>query len=252
MARPQKNTVEYFPFYCTEGKKMYYLEETYGNDGFATFIKLLRELAKTEYHYLNLSEKTTVMFLASKCKVSKETLLQIISDLVDLGKFNAMLWSENKVIWCQDFTDSIHDAYDKRNNKCITFEGLLHLLDGLGVRKLSKSNLKVDGNTQTILYNTKEKNTKEDFDVFWNLYDKKEQKEICIKLWNKLSENDKSTIIEILPSYVAWKSDKKFRPNPQTFLNQKRWLDEIPALAIKQKFVSHIPEHENDWHVKAK
>lgn len=157
MARPQKNTVSYFPFYCEDGKKMYYLEETYGNDGFATFIKILRELAKTEYHYLNLSENTTMMFLSSKCKVSKETLLSIIKDLVDLGKFNEMLWNENKIIWCQDFVDSIQDAYEKRKNKCITFDGLLLLLISLGVRKQPKQPLQGGINTQI-----KEKKIKEE------------------------------------------------------------------------------------------
>lgn len=162
MARPEKNTVAYFPFYCEDGKKMYYLEETYGNDGFATFVKLLRELAKTEYHYLNLNEKTTQMFLASKCKVSKETLISIINDLVDLGKFDAILWNENKIIWCQDFIDSIQDAYEKRKNKCITFDGLLQLLIGLGVRKPQKQPLKGDGNTQIKEDKKKEKEIKED------------------------------------------------------------------------------------------
>lgn len=142
MARPQKNTVTYFPLDCEEGKKMYYIEETYGNDGFATFIKILRELARSEYHYLNLSQPTTMMFLSSKCKVSRETLESIIKDLVELGKFNRLLWEENKVIWCQDFIDSIQDAYFKRKNKCITFDGLLLLLEGLGVRKPLKSKLK--------------------------------------------------------------------------------------------------------------
>jgi len=54
MARPEKNNVEYFPFICEDGKKMFYIEETYGNDGFATFVKLLRELAKADNHYLNI------------------------------------------------------------------------------------------------------------------------------------------------------------------------------------------------------
>ena len=38
MARPERNSVDYFPFLCEEGNKMFYLEETYGNDGFATFV----------------------------------------------------------------------------------------------------------------------------------------------------------------------------------------------------------------------
>lgn len=155
MARPEKNTVEYFPFLCEEGKKMFYLEETYGNDGFAVFVKLLRELAKTDYHYLDLSKNTTLMFLSAKCKVSKETLLNIIQDLVDLEKFHTELWLVNKVIWCQDFIDSIQDAYNKRKNKCIDLEGLLLHLHSLGVRKPSNIQSKVPDNTQTILEETK-------------------------------------------------------------------------------------------------
>ncbi len=148
MARPEKNTVTYFPLDCEDGKKMYYIEETYGNDGFATFIKILRELARSEYHYLNLSKPTTMMFISSKCKVSKEKLEAIIIDLVELEKFNRMLWEENKVIWCQDFIDSIQDAYLKRKNKCIDFDGLLTLLTRLGVRKSHELHEKAPNNTQ--------------------------------------------------------------------------------------------------------
>lgn len=161
MARPERNSVDYFPFYCEEGKKMYYLEEKYGNDGFATFIKILRELAKTNYHYLDLSKKTTIMFLSARCKISLETLNEIISDLVDLEKFNRELWEENKIIWCQDFIDSIQDAYSKRKNKCITLSGLLHLLDSLGVRKLNKSKSTGTENTQSKVEYSKEKEKKE-------------------------------------------------------------------------------------------
>ena len=162
MARPQKNTVDYFPFYCEDGKKMFYIEETYGNDGFATFVKLLRELARTEHHYLDLSKPATMMFLAAKCKVPKEVLNAIINDLCELGKFNYELWNENKIIWCQDFIDSIQDAYSKRSTKCISLQGLYSLLVSLGVRKPQKSTLKDNGNTQSKVKDTKEDKNKED------------------------------------------------------------------------------------------
>jgi hypothetical protein len=168
MARPERNNVDYFPFICEDGNKMFYIEETYGNDGFATFVKLLRELAKTNYHYLDLSKPTTVMFLSAKCKVSKETLLSIIKDLVELGKFDAVLWNENSIIWCQDFVDSIQDAYHKRNNKCITYDGLLQLLIGLGVRKLSKSKTTVPVNPQSIVEDTKPNESKENIIPTWD------------------------------------------------------------------------------------
>jgi hypothetical protein len=167
MARPERNNVDYFPFICEDGNKMFYIEETYGNDGFATFVKLLRELAKTNYHYLDLSKSTTQMFLSAKCKVSKEVLLSIINDLVELGKFDSVLWNENKIIWCQDFIDSIQDAYVKRNNKCITFEGLLHLLDSLGIRKLSKQTSKGGRNPQSIVEYIKEDKIKSNKITIW-------------------------------------------------------------------------------------
>ena len=164
MARPERNSVDYFPFFCEDGNKMFYLEETYGNDGFAVFVKLLRELARTEYHYLNLSKPSTLMFLSAKCKVAKDVLEMIINDLVDLGKFDSTLWKENRVIWCQDFIDSIQDAYKKRNNKCISYDGLLDILNGLGVLKLSKEPTKGPVKPQRKEKESKEEKSKEDLE----------------------------------------------------------------------------------------
>tara|TARA_R110000803_G_scaffold208426_1_gene277095 strand:+ start:283 stop:1050 length:768 start_codon:yes stop_codon:yes gene_type:complete len=185
MARPQRNNVDYFPFYCEEGEKMYYIEETYGNDGFATFIKLLRELAKVDYHYLNLSKPSSLMFLSAKCKISKEVLEAIINDLVDLGKFDSKLWKENKIIWCQDFIDSIQDAYIKRKSKCIDKGSLLLLLDSLGVRKLSKSSNKPSLSSQSTSINPQSKveyiiedKRKEELFENWITYRKQINKEI--------------------------------------------------------------------------
>lgn len=186
MARPERNNVDYFPFYCEEGKKMYYLEETYGNDGFAVFLKILRELAKTDYHYLDLSKKTTLMFLSAKCKVDTKLIESIIIDLVELEKFDSLLWNENKIIWCQDFIDSIQDAYSKRKNKCVTYEGLLHLLHGLGVRKLSKSKSTGGIKTQSIVKYSKVEEIKEENKKGKNNLSFSEIKKIELENWTKV------------------------------------------------------------------
>jgi hypothetical protein len=190
MARPQKNTVDYFPFYVEEGKKMFYIEETYGNEGFAVFVKLLRELARTEYHYLDLSQKATKMFLAAKCKVSIEFLEKLIIDLVELGKFNRQLWEENSIVWCQDFVDGIQDAYEKRKNKCITLQGLFSLLVSLGVRKQSKLPIKGGENTQTILKETKEEKTNSNY--FFDEESKTPNQLYEMKLDNYIYDNPKN------------------------------------------------------------
>lgn len=77
----------------------------------------------------------------------------------------------------------------------------------------------------------KEKEKEEEkysFDTFWNLYDKKVgNKDLIQKKWNKLSDKDQKSILEYLPRYISAQPDKKYRKNPDTFLNQKGWEHEI-------------------------
>jgi len=117
MARAQKNTVDYFPFLCKEGKAMFYIENKYGNDGYATWVKILRQMAVTNFHYLNLSMDEDWMFLAAKCRVSEQMLLDVINDLCRLGEFDDQLWCDKKILVSGKFLENIADAYKKRNTK---------------------------------------------------------------------------------------------------------------------------------------
>lgn len=221
MARPERNNVDYFPFICEDGNKMFYIEETYGNDGFSTFVKLLRELAKTNYHYLDLSKPSTMMFLSAKCKVSKEILNSIICDLVDLGKFDKTLWNENKIVWCQDFIDSIQDAYSKRNNKCITLDGLRVLLTSLGVLKHSKLQSKGVDNTQSIVEYSKVNKSKVNIPEF------SEFLKYALEKKPKVSQQDLKLKYD---SWITndWKNgnDKKINNWKSTLLNTLPYIKE--------------------------
>lgn len=130
MARPERNDVDYFPFYCKEGKTMFYIEQTYGNDGFAVWVKLLRSLATTNHHFLNLSSKPDLMFLSSKCRVEETLLLKIISDLAEFGEIDKELWEERRVIWSEKFIDSIRRVYDKRSNTLINKRAVIDIING--------------------------------------------------------------------------------------------------------------------------
>ena len=66
------------------------------------------------------------------------------------------------------------------------------------------------------------------FSDFWDLYDKKVgSKEKIEKKWNALSQSTKEQIIDYLPAYLEATPDKAYRKNPQTFLNNQSWEDEI-------------------------
>lgn len=242
MARPPRNTVDYFPFICDEGKKMFYIEETYGNDGFAAFVKLLRELAKTEYHFLDLNKKTTLMFLAAKCKTTIIVLENIITDLVELGKFDSYLWSECRVIWCSDFIDSIQDAYKKRNNQCITYEGLVILLQSKGILKQAKEPSIVLIKPQSKVKYSKVENSKEKemsiFNEFRMIYPgtkkgNKTEFDNFIKKhkdWKEVLSTLKLELESQISIKNLKKAKKQFVPqwkNLQTWINNRCWEEEI-------------------------
>ena len=66
-----------------------------------------------------------------------------------------------------------------------------------------------------------------DFSIFWNLYDKKVGRPKCEKLWEKLTVKEKHACLNYIPLYRQAQPDKQFRKNPETFLRNKSWNDEI-------------------------
>jgi hypothetical protein len=65
------------------------------------------------------------------------------------------------------------------------------------------------------------------FDEFWNLYDKRVGRAKCEKLWSKLTAKEKRDCIQYVPLYVQAQPDKQYRKNPETFLRNKSFYDEI-------------------------
>lgn len=67
-----------------------------------------------------------------------------------------------------------------------------------------------------------------DFEWFWNHYDKKVgDKQKLKKKWHKLTDEERQNAMNYLDLYKQSVPDKQFRKNPETFLNNKSWNDEI-------------------------
>lgn len=90
-----------------------------------------------------------------------------------------------------------------------------------------------------------DKNINIDFDFFWNDYDKKVgDKQKLKNKWNKLSDRERDQIMEYLPLYKEAVPDKQFRKNPETFLNNKSWLDEIVKRITPDNYKQSYAERE--------
>ena len=67
------------------------------------------------------------------------------------------------------------------------------------------------------------------FALFWKAYPRKVARDVALKTWGKLAPQGDllKTILSALESHKKQWTDKKFIPYPATWLNQKRWEDEI-------------------------
>ena len=87
----------------------------------------------------------------------------------------------------------------------------------------------------------------EEFEKFWKLYDKKTGcKDKLIKKWIKLSQKDKELIFDYIPKYKIAQPNKQYRKNPETFLNNKSWLDEIINVN-NNTFLKLLPEERDAY-----
>jgi hypothetical protein len=99
--------------------------------------------------------------------------------------------------------------------------------------------IKVDANdadkvTVTVKDTVKDINIS--FDVFWNLYNKKIGAKEKLKVkWQKLKDAERQKIIDTLPTFLANIKDKQYQPHPETYLNNKRWEDELTTVTPQSR-----------------
>lgn len=250
MARPQKNNVDYFPHYLSDGKKMFFIEQKYGNDGYASWFKILEKLAGTDYHYLNLNDESELMYLSAKCRISEDTLVELLTDLAKLGAINDELWA-SKIIWSDKFIESIQDAYLKRSNDCQSLTGLRVHLHGLGVLKgyvkpqsKEKESKEKESKEKQILYPWPTHNFINAWSA-WKDYKKSQHKFIYKKIsteqaalteLNKLTDSE-TVAIQIINQSIGngWKG----------FFQIKNYSN--AKTGFTQQFGEYLAKNDPDW-----
>ena len=113
MARPKKQTVDYFPHYCNGSRSLFILQSQHGNDGYAFWFKLLQILGKTEGHVFDYNNPDNWLFLITETHVPEDKAAAILETLATVGSIDKELWHQ-KIIWSQNFVDNVADVYMRR------------------------------------------------------------------------------------------------------------------------------------------
>lgn len=165
-------------------------------------------------------------------KIIKDSKNQHISKIIALSKYDEAsdkpsdkALDEATIKAIDKPTDTIIKQYKQLNKKQINI--ILEYYDSLPSDLLEEKLKEL---------NPIENSDKIGFDVFWDLYGKKKgDKDKVRKKWDNLSKETQKKIIDTLPEFKKTVSDIQFLPFPQTYLNDKRWNDEIVVESKKEE-----------------
>lgn len=238
MGRPRKQTVEYFPHYVTtDSKTKFILEESWGNNGYAFWFKLLELLGRSEGHYYDCSATSNEKYLVALMKIDLDTIHEIMETLVDLGNIDKELWEGRKVIWCQSLVDNLQDVYSKRTVSAPT-RPFTEQPEELKKEPEPEEKAKKRGRPKKAEAKPKRESCLSAeqmklFEKFYAVYPKKVDRATAERAWNKIKPTPDEDMTEKIVQAVeaSKKYDSRFRerqyiPNPATWLNAKGYLNE--------------------------
>lgn len=253
MARPRKNTVEYFPHICKSGKTISILEKKFGNDGYACWFKILEFLGDSEGHFFDCSDEYNWEYLKAKTLISEgERLIEIIDLLATVKAIDKDLWSQDKVLWSDNFLLGLAPVYQKRTTEMPPKPGLRNgkqLSEEFSWRKPHKGSkgkesiekekdIADSDESAAQFYITKKKkklNGKrlESFLRFWETFDYKKGKAAAADAWLDIPQLT-NTLVDQIVSAAKVEADnriaiieKGLTPKwAQGWITERRWEDE--------------------------
>jgi len=240
MPRPIKQGLNYFPIDIDmdNDDKIELIEAVHGVEGFGIIVKLLMRIYREGYFY-PWTEKEKTLF-AGKINKDVEQVQAIVDDAIRWGFFDKKAYREHQVLTSSGIQKRYLEATKRRNEiKMYAKILLIDINEYINIVLVNNNPTNVNIYPQSKVKESKGKETsvnvhlKNSFNRFWEIYPRKTAKQKAWEKWIKLKPDDDLVkqiciSIETHKKTPDWQKDNgTFVPYPATFLNQKRWEDEI-------------------------
>ena len=148
MARPTKNTVEYFSHDtdATGKRTLSILMNHFSHNGVSAWWQLLERLGDTDNHVIDIRNPEDFEDLAAKMGFKPERLDEILKKMAAMEAIDKKLYGYG-IIWCQHFVDRLAAVYKTRGRDLPTKPNLFN--DNLGL-KVPETELSVPETTLPI------------------------------------------------------------------------------------------------------
>jgi hypothetical protein len=92
----------------------------------------------------------------------------------------------------------------------------------------------------------KNKDIQDEFNEIWELYNKKVNKQSSYKAFKKIKKTEYPIIKQHIVKFVKTQENKQFQPHLSTYLNGKRWEDEIQVVQKNEFKLKNIATLNDD------
>ena len=189
------------------------MTSVYGSEGYGFYWIIVETLSMEEGYKLSLQKKSVYGVLSRRTQSTPEKIKEFVEDCInDFELFQ----SDGDYFW----SASLQRRLKKRDDKSEKARELVN-------RRWNKQKSNADKSAKKDTESRSSFSDKDKFEIFWSIYDKKVGKEKSSSLWNKLSKKDKEDCMKFIPLYIKERPNKQYRKNPETFLRNKSWNDEI-------------------------
>ena len=237
MARPVKNTVEYFPHYVNLSDVLNIMMDNFGNDGYIFFYRLYELLGRSEGHYLDCQKTLMWRQVLKYININEEDVANMMDMLVELEIADKELW-ESRIIWIESFVKDLSIVYHRRKSE-------LPSKPELGNSKLVENAQKC-AITPIVEYSKEsiksiDNEVENEFNNFITQYPpaKVDDKECALDAFKILTVEDRAAVIERMEyQNNFWNIpdfDKKYIPYAAKYLTEKRFYNKEIDKAIKDK-----------------
>lgn len=213
--------------------RIFYMQDRLSPNAFSVFIRIYR----MSEGYDSTPKPLSNTYFQRACNVSKNTVTRSVRELELLGIVNVQRRARANSLYSINLenVDNLYKSNTNESQKDVA-------LQPPEVTVVSQNRV---GTKENLI---KQNNTKENsitlnisFDVFWDLYDYKKNKQDCISKWHSMTDEERSLTINNLEGYIKSTPDKTYRKYPLNYLENQTWNDEVLAVPSKDntKGIAH-------------
>ena len=208
--------------------KLQHLMLDYGLEGYGLYWYCLELIVnKFDVSNINFDLKHDARIIAKNTGSTEERVSKMMLKMVELGLFE----DSEGIITCLKLGNRLETSQtgnpvmrrvikEIKDKSCHSHDSVMRdkiRLDKIRVDKIRVDKKRIDQQVD------------DGFDLFWNAYPKKVGKGKAVEAWQK-HQPDLETVLKTLTwqkgSKQWFKENGTYIPNPTTYINQKRWLDE--------------------------